>query len=231
MRRNVPEVRAGGDRRSLFPALGRNHGQGGESEIKSFRPVNFPEEARFLLKRTENVCGRRERLLGGCLRRKEDGLIYSRCEAGPGTLARCLCGLCFVTGLRSWWELCFPNLASSHPQPGGGAGDSQQQVHNQMPKTKPPKPSAQLLMMNFSSDGDQKQHLQLGWENPEPHQLEARGRAAFVMATMQQLPTDVAGSHRLLCLRAAGNGAGEQPPSCLPPLQELQGAERAWQQA
>ena len=42
--------------------------------------MNFPEEASFLLERTESVCGWSKQLLGGCLSRKEDVLIYSRCE-------------------------------------------------------------------------------------------------------------------------------------------------------
>lgn len=112
--------------------------------MKSFRHVNFPEEAGFLLERTESVCGRSERLLGGCLCRKEDGLIYSRCEAGPGTLARCLYGLCFVTGLCCWWELCSASqnqplcTHSQEEERGQPAASAQPRSQNQASKTKCP---------------------------------------------------------------------------------------------
>lgn len=68
--------------------------------------MNFPEEASFLLERTERVCGKNRRLHGGRLCRKEDVLIYSRCETWPGKLARCLYWLCFITRLCFRWELC-----------------------------------------------------------------------------------------------------------------------------
>lgn len=68
--------------------------------------MNFPEEASFLLERTERVCGKSRRLRGGCLCRKEDVLIYSRCETWPSKLARCSYWLCFIARLCFRWELC-----------------------------------------------------------------------------------------------------------------------------
>lgn len=52
------------------------------------------------------MCGKNRRLHGGRLCRKEDVLIYSRCETWPGKLARCLYWLCFITRLCFRWELC-----------------------------------------------------------------------------------------------------------------------------
>lgn len=104
----MPEVSTGEG--PAFPIPSPQTEPRGPVENKRFHHVNFPEEASFLLERTEIVCGRSKWLRGGCLGRKEDVLIYSRCETWPGKLARCLYWLHFITRLCFQWELCFSKL-------------------------------------------------------------------------------------------------------------------------